>query len=217
MPTPLPFVGSYGKVKPLFEKIASAKVPDVFSQKYLAETLGFMSTADRPLIPLLRALGFIDAAGRPSADYAALKNPQRAGWVIAKALRKAYGPLFASNEKAHLLSNDELKGLIAQVAGTDEDPTVRAAGTFRALVGLADPKGLTDDFEEAADDAEEESEQQSDSDTERQPTNRGRQKESGGTSAIRPEFHYNIQVHLPSGGTEETYLNIFNALRRALS
>jgi hypothetical protein len=34
---------------------------------------------------------------------------------------------------------------------------------------------------------------------------------------IRPEFHYNIQIHLPSNATEETYLNIFNALRKALA
>ena len=32
---------------------------------------------------------------------------------------------------------------------------------------------------------------------------------------LRPEFHYNIQVHLPSNATEEAYLNIFNALRKA--
>ena len=32
--------------------------------------------------------------------------------------------------------------------------------------------------------------------------------------ALRPEFHYNIQVHLPANATEETYLNIFNALRK---
>ena len=32
---------------------------------------------------------------------------------------------------------------------------------------------------------------------------------------LRPEFHYNIHVHLPSNGTEETYLNIFNAIRKS--
>ena len=36
-------------------------------------------------------------------------------------------------------------------------------------------------------------------------------------SGLRPEFHYNIQIHLPGNGTEETYLNIFNALRRTFS
>jgi hypothetical protein len=219
MPTPLPFVGSYGKVKPLFEKIASAKVPDAFTQKYLSETLGLTSTADRPLIPLLRALGFIDAAGRPSADYAALKNPQRAGFVIAKAIRHAYAPLFAANEKAHQLANDELKGLIAQVAGTDEDPTVRAAGTFKALVSLADPKALSDGSEPLDDTSQEDNSTDGDVDqVDRSGTSGARQKDSAvNPGGIRPEFHYNIQVHLPASGTEETYLNIFNALRKALS
>jgi hypothetical protein len=32
---------------------------------------------------------------------------------------------------------------------------------------------------------------------------------------LRPEFHYNINVHLPANGTEDVYLNIFNALRKA--
>jgi hypothetical protein len=31
---------------------------------------------------------------------------------------------------------------------------------------------------------------------------------------LRPEFHYNIQIHLPSNATEDVYLNIFNALRK---
>jgi hypothetical protein len=31
---------------------------------------------------------------------------------------------------------------------------------------------------------------------------------------LRPDFHYNIQVHLPTNGSEETYINIFNAIRK---
>ena len=33
-------------------------------------------------------------------------------------------------------------------------------------------------------------------------------------NGLRTEFHYNLQVRLPSNGTEETYLNIFNALSK---
>jgi len=33
---------------------------------------------------------------------------------------------------------------------------------------------------------------------------------------FNPEFKVNIEIHLPSNGTEETYLAIFNALRTAL-
>jgi hypothetical protein len=34
---------------------------------------------------------------------------------------------------------------------------------------------------------------------------------------FNPEFRFNIEINLPSNGTEETYLNIFSALRKALA
>lgn len=213
MPSALPYVPNYGKIKALFEKVASARIPDAFTQAYLAETLGLKSGGDRPLIPLLKALGLVDPSGKPTADYALLKNSQRAGATLAQGIGKAFGPLFSANENAHKLSGDELKGLIAQVAGSDEEVTRRTAGTFRTLVEIAGVNNFGADApakdretvepgakpQGASDDAIE---------TERAP--RGR-------AGLRPEFHYNIQVHLPSNATEETYLNIFNALRKSLS
>ena len=38
-----------------------------------------------------------------------------------------------------------------------------------------------------------------------------KERKGGG---FEPQFHYNIQVQLPANGTEETYLNIFAALRK---
>ena len=166
----------------------------------------------------MRALGFINSAGKPSADYASLKNSQRAPAVIAQAVKHAYAPLFASNENAYKLSGEELRGLVAQVTGAEEEITKRTAGTFKTLVEMADTTVLAGASPTTEDD----------------DTIKGNQKETAdskgetaGTdelaaqfakkSPIRSEFHYNIQVHLPSNGTEETYLNIFNALRKALS
>lgn len=211
MPTALPYVGSYGKIKTLFEKIASAKVPDAFTQTYLSETLGLGSSADRPLIPLLRALDLIDAAGRPSPDYPLLKNSQSAGSVLAKATRHAFAALFAANENVHRLGSEELKGLVAQVAGSDDEVTKRTAGTFRSLVEIAGQKSF---------DANQKDDEADTTQTPDKPLDVGAtqpQVLDVSPGKIRPEFHYNIQVHLPSNGTEETYLNIFNALRKALS
>jgi len=211
MPTALPYVPSYGKIKTLFEKVASAKVPDAFTQTYLSETLGLSSSGDRPLIPLLRALNLIDAAGRPSADYPLLKNSQMSGAVLAKAIRHAYAPLFAANEKAHKLNNEGLKGLVAQVAGSDDEVTKRTAATFRTLVDVAGAKSFDAINEPTSPEPPPRSEKPEEA-AEQLPV-----KQGVTTGTIRPEFHYNIQVHLPSNGTEETYLNIFNALRKALS
>lgn len=212
MPSPLPYVPNYGKIKALFEKVASARVPDSFTQAYLAETLGLKSGGDRPLIPLLKALGLIDPSGKPTADYSLLKNSQRAGAALARAIGRAYAPLFAANENAYKVSGEELKGLISQVAGSDEEVTRRTAGTFRTLVDIAGAGSFESDKASGDRGAAEVSGKTTASDetaeAERVPRSR---------SGLRPEFHYNIQVHLPSNATEETYLNIFNALRKSLS
>jgi len=207
MAATLPYLASYKNVGTLFDKIAAAKIPEAFSQPYLYQTLGLKSKADRGLIPLLRSLGFIDAAGKPTADYAALKNRSLARAAIAAAVRRAYAPLFEANENAQALAGEELRGLVAQVAGTDDDMTSKIVGTFNALLRISDFNAKPAESEESEDEDEEENatDQLTSSSDRRPPL----------VAPLRPEFHYNIQVHLPSNATEDVYLSIFNALRRA--
>lgn len=201
MAAELLYVGSYKNVGELFQKIASAKQPESFTTRYLAETLGLKSTGDRQLIALLKALGFLDGSGRPTTEYGNLKNPARAAKAIGQAIRTAYEPLYAANESAHMLTGAELKGLIAQVAGSDTGMTNKIMGTYSALVKIADFSGTPSD-----DKPPKEAER-----TVEAPVIEKNQH----FGALRPDFHYNIQVHLPANATEETYLNIFNALRKA--
>lgn len=206
MATSLPYMPSYKNVEKLFSGIAAAKVPETFTQSFLGQTLGLKNSTDRPLIPLMRSLGFIDASGRPTPDYRLLKNPASAKVAIASAIKKAYAPLFAANESANSLTSDQLRGLISQVAGTDEEMTRRISYTFTALVKAADFKATAPVA--ASEAAEEEQEEESESADIRLKM----PKQTG--SALRTEFHYNLQIHLPANGTEETYLNIFNSLRK---
>ena len=69
MPVQLPYLSSYKNLPVLFEKIATAKVPDSFTHSYLRSTIGLKGTDDRPLIPFLRSLGFIDTSGKPTPDH----------------------------------------------------------------------------------------------------------------------------------------------------
>jgi hypothetical protein len=66
MPVSLPYLASYKNVGKLFENIASAKAPPKFTHSFLQTTLGIKGVGDRPLIPLLRHLGFIDQSGTPT-------------------------------------------------------------------------------------------------------------------------------------------------------
>jgi len=198
VPQPLPYLPSYKNLGELFGKIQAAMKPETFTHAYLRDTIGLKGTNDRPLIAFLRTLGFLDASSRPTSTYDLLKNPITAKHAIADGIRTAYKPLFKANEKANELTSDVLKGLISQVAGTDQDMTNRIAATFTAAAKQGDFSGgppsiisePTEELEESVDQ------------TKSKPT------------ALRPEFHYNIQIHLPANGSEETYLNIFNAVRK---
>lgn len=202
MPSELPYLPTYKNVAKLFDKIKTAKIPEAFTNRYLANTLGLKSTGDRALITLLKTLGFLDNAGKPVERYAALKNEKIAKKEIAQGIREAYEPLFSANESAHELSREELKGLVAQVAGTDIGTTNKIVGTFSALCEVADfsigpktPQMPPIQVEESA-----------------APEKETITEKTRGT--LRPDFHYNIQIHLPSNASEETYINIFNAIRK---
>jgi hypothetical protein len=203
MAVSLPYLVSYKNVPTLFEKIASAKIPDTFSHSFLQTSIGLKGSNDRALIPLLRNFGFIDQSGAPTPFYRLLKGDKRRA-AIAEGVRKAYRPLFDADQNAHLLAGEKLKSLVAQVAGTDDDMTGRIAGTFASLTKLGD---FSDDADNVVDEVRKD---EADNDSENKPPS----PDAARLKGLRTEFHYNIQVHLPSNGTEEVYLNIFNALRK---
>jgi hypothetical protein len=195
----LPYLPSYKNVGKLFEKILAAQKPNTFTHEYLRDTIGLKGTNDRALISFLRALGFLDSANRPTTAYDMLKNPAKAKGAIAAGVKTAYDPLFKANENAHVLGANDLKGLISQVTGSDLDMANRIAATFSAIVKQGDFSAVS---------------QPPKSVEEKEESVQVEETKDGGKGGLRPEFHYNIQIHLPGNGTEETYLNIFNALRR---
>jgi hypothetical protein len=206
MAVPLPYLASNKNVGELFNKIGSAAVPPKFTQDFLTTTIGLKGTGDRQLIPLLRNLGFLDQSNTPTPAYSFLKSKERRGAAIAEGIRAAYKPMFTANEEAHDLTGEKLKSLIAQVAGTDDDMTARIANSFSALVKVGDFKAAPLEAEKKA--KEDEEEQDEDDPEIERP--KGKSRGQG----LRAEFQYVLQIQLPSNGTEETYLNIFNAIRK---
>jgi hypothetical protein len=201
MPATLPYLSSNKNLAILFAKIGSAKVPDNFTHKFLQQTIGLKGANDRPLIPLLRNLGLLDASNTPTPAYRQMKNAPTAKAALGAAIRRAYSPLFEADEQANTLGSEKLKGLVAQVAGTDDDMTARIVATFSTLTKLATFDAVRP---EAELEPKSESVQADAPDPAPVPS----------TGSLRPEFHYNIQIHLPANGTEDVYLNIFNAIRK---
>ncbi len=200
------YLASYKNVDKLFEKIReTAKAPDVFTTRFLADTIGLTSPADRGLINMLKKMGFLNATGNPTEKYGLLKNKSVAKEAVAEGLRKVYEPLFEANEKANELKPDALKGLIAQITGGEKNIVNQIAYSFNAIAKNADFKATP-----KAPDGNENGNNGGADDKPKPPV-------PPIPSGLRSDFHFNIQVHLPANGTEETYLNIFNALRRTFS
>jgi Family of unknown function (DUF5343) len=151
----------------------------------------------------------IFSGGHKPSQYTKLKgNKATVGKAIALSVKHAYSPLYEANETAHELPPEEMKGLIAQVSGAEDSLISFIIGTFKNLVKLAD-------FTEAGIPNEEE-EKQNTSDGSGKENGDEEQGKQGRPNEFKPDFRFNIEIHLPSNGTEETYLAIFNALRKSL-
>ena len=62
------------------------------------KTLGLTSSSDRPIIAVMKAIGFIDSNGSPTHLHKRYRNKTEGGRVLAEALRASYADLFRSHE-----------------------------------------------------------------------------------------------------------------------
>ncbi len=130
-----PFMNAHGLVTKIFDKIIEASQPERFTQDFLKTKLGFDSGSSRPVIPLLKKLGFIGSDGAPTPLYGKFRNPEERGKAMAVALRTAYKEVYDRNEYCHDLPREKFKNLVVEMTGMESgDPTVNAVvGTFLAL------------------------------------------------------------------------------------
>ncbi len=134
-----PYVNGYGGIPTLFKKIKEAAVPAKFTQDFLTTTLGLKSSSFRPMIPLLKKLGYIDPSNVPTQAYRDVREEARAGEVMAEKLRDAYKSLFNANENAYKLDKKELLAKLKSILGAAEDDgnVPYVASTFLELSKLA--------------------------------------------------------------------------------
>jgi hypothetical protein len=88
----------------LFDKIETAKAPEAFTTRFLADVIGLKFPADRSLINMLKKMGFFHATGRPAETYA-LRTRVSPRQLSLTVFAKIYASLFEANE----LSPEELR------------------------------------------------------------------------------------------------------------
>lgn len=140
----LPYLATPGSITTCLEKLSNAATPGKVTGDFINTKLAIKGGTGRALVPFLKKIGFVNSDGTPSELYIRFRNPAEAGSAVADAIRVGYKPLYDSNEYAHELSDQELKGLIVQVTGLESNSSVVALilRTYKNLRVVADFEGL---------------------------------------------------------------------------
>lgn len=196
-----PYVTGYGGIPTLFKKIKEAAVPAKFTQDFLTTILGLKSSSFRPMIPLLKKLGYIDQANVPTQAYRDVREDGRTGEVMAERLREAYKGLFNANEYAYKLDKKELTSKLKSMLGAAEDDgnVPYVAATFMELSKLAKWEGTGKTKKEPPQEEQEQEDEGND----------------GGGLTFRGKLglSYTINLNLPATTDIEVFNAIFKSLR----
>ena len=196
-------INNTGSLARFLESIKTAGVPERVTVEFL-KTLGYKSSNDRPIVPIMKGIGFLDADGKPTERYKQYRSYDGAR-VLADALQSAYSDIFLAYTKAHTLPLDKLKGIIASKTTKGDASIERIAKTFQVLAKAADFTPSSDPVEQGETSTEDETPGQ-DPEIPPSPPLRGK----------TPSFHYNIEIHLPTTTDITVYNAIFKSLKENL-
>lgn len=120
----LPYVTAPGNVGKALTAIKSAATPEAVSQDFVKTILGIPGGSGNQITAYLKKIGFATADGKPSETYKKFRNPATEGWAAAQALKTGYAPLYVRNEYMHQLTDAQLRGLVVEETGVEQDSFV---------------------------------------------------------------------------------------------
>lgn len=200
---------SQKNIEPIFEKIKSGTPPSKFTTSHL-KSIGFTSSNDRGIIPLLKDLDFLSSDGTPTKRYFKFRDESQSQKVLGEALLDAYEDAFHVAENPNSADRKALEGKFKTEHGSSDNTASLQAATFLKLLSLADLDAArqTTPPEHSAPSEPAELDQGDHTPTPKAPIPQKLHLTSG--------LHYNIQIHLPATKEVEVYNAIFKSLKENL-
>lgn len=202
------YMPSTKNLNAILDKIIGGIAPDKFTVEHL-KGLGFSSSNDRAIIPLLKDLGFLTPDGAPTPRYHAYRDRSKSKAVLATALREVYSDVFHINEKPTASDRPAVEGLFKSKLNSSDRVAQVQAMTFFALLSRAD---LDSPVGEDGPNPPEAELTVSESDDNGVPVG----QVSLPTGGVSAQLHYTIQIHLPATKDLEVFNAIFRSLRENL-
>lgn len=136
-----PYMSNTKKLKQFIEEIVTRKIPDKINIPYLVKA-GYKSNGDRPIVKVLKFIGFLTEQGVPTDLYKNYLDTSKNKSVIAYAIMEAYSDLFDIYDDAYSRDNEALVNFFRTESGLGETAVQFMVGTFKALCELADFKKI---------------------------------------------------------------------------
>jgi hypothetical protein len=193
-----PYILNTGSLKKFLDMIPKIGTPQKVTQPSLP-TLGFKSKADRPIVQILRFIGFLSEANEPTQTYRDFKVANKAGAIMGSALQKAYADLFEIYPDAYDKDDQTLKDFFIPTTDAGEQVVLQTVATFKALCSFADFKAVPPKEEEAKEGEE-----------------KGVKMGEGKPVPPTPmgvALNLNVQLTLPTTEDASVYEKIFKALK----
>jgi hypothetical protein len=204
MALPTSYLTSVKNLEGILTAMQSAQAPEKFTQAFL-ESLEFKTNSDRLIIGVLKSIGFLDDAGRPTDRYFRFLDQTQGPKVLAEGIREAYQDLFKVNTRAQELGKQEVINKFKTLGQGQFGESVldKMAMTFTGLAKLAD-------FSASA--------------QTQPPPAIGKTRPDDAEERVAPPHSgvklgglvYNIQIVLPESRDATVYDALFQSLRRHL-
>lgn len=199
------YLPSAKNLQAVLQKIVDGTAPKKFGTEHL-KGLGFKSSNDRAIIPLLKDLGFLSEDGTPTQRYHDYRDKSRSRAVLGEALKEAYADLFHIREKPSAADKDAIHGKFKTTHNVSDRVADLQTATFIALLKSADLDAV-----EPKQKVRKSKESEEVTPKEEAPAN-----PPNGAAPKLLSLRYNIEIHLPATKDVEVYNAIFKALKAHL-
>lgn len=201
------YMTSVKNLSAIFDKIVEGTAPKKFTTAHL-KTIGFKSSNDVGVLPVLKDLGFLSAEGTPTQRYHDYRDKSRSKAVMAEALREAYEDIFHINEKPTSADRQAIEGKFKSAHNTSDRVAAEQTKTFYALLKLADL--------DAEGKPKLKKEQEKSKEKQGEKETRKHEESEGAPSLPFGGLRYNVEIHLPATKDVEVYNAIFKSLKEHL-
>jgi hypothetical protein len=133
-----PHTPTPGKLEDFLKRLQSMGVPGKIDQQYLG-AVGFGSSNSRPFIPIMKKVGLLDGAGKPTELYTkGLRGGESGRALLAAGIRAGYDNVFQTYSDAQIRSDAELATFFKSHSDLDVKKVGLAVKTFKAVCKFGD-------------------------------------------------------------------------------